>query len=141
MYVSGRCIQYYTKIQMDLCLDTELSMNNYLRFVLSLDPMRNNSVFPGLSFIFYCVIHADIFVQKVLCSEGPMFRRFYVQKVLCSEGSMFRGFYVQKVLYSEGSMFRRSYVQKYLFRRPYVQKVRVTISLSVPIGHTTFLRR
>ena len=71
----------------------------------------------------------QLYVQKVLCSEGPMFRRFYVQKVLCSEGSMFRRFYVQKVLYSEGSMFRRSYVQKYLFRRSYVQKVRVTISL------------
>ena len=61
----------------------------------------------------------QLYVQKVLCSEGPMFRRFYVQKVLCSEGSMFRKFYVQKVLYSEGSMFRRSYVQKDLFRRSY----------------------
>ena len=62
----------------------------------------------------------QLYVQKVLCSDGPMFRRFYVQKVLCSEGSMFRRFYVQKVLYSEGSMLRRSYVQKYLFRRSYV---------------------
>ena len=62
----------------------------------------------------------QLYVQKVLCSEGPMFRRFYAQKVLCSEGSMFRRLYVQKVLYSEGSMFRRSYVQKYLFRRSYV---------------------
>ena len=62
----------------------------------------------------------QLYVPKVLCSEGPMFRRFYVQKVLCSEGPMFRRFYVQKVLYSEGSMFRRSYVQKYLFRRSYV---------------------
>ena len=35
-----------------------------------------------------------------------MFRRFYVQKVLSSEGSMFRRSYVQKYL------FRRSYVQK-----------------------------
>ena len=66
-----------------------------------------------------------------LCSEGPMFRRFYVQKVLCSEGPMFRKFYVQKVLYSEGSIFRRSYVQKYLFRRSYVQKVGVTTAHDV----------
>ena len=72
-------------------------------------------------------------VQKVLCSEGSMFRkylfkRFYVQKVLYSEGPMFRRFYVQKVLSLEGPMFRRSYVQKkivqkvlysegYMFRR------------------------
>ena len=40
-------------------------------------------------------------MQKVLSSEGPLFRRFYVQKVLCSEGSIFRRFYVQKVLCSE----------------------------------------
>ena len=74
-----------------------------------------------------------------LCSEGPMFRRFYVQKIfvkkaLCSEGSIFRSTYVQKVLCSEGSIFRRFYVQKVLcsenicskgpiFRRFYVQKV------------------
>ena len=62
----------------------------------------------------------QLYVQKLLCSEGPMFRRFYVQKVLCSEGPMFRRFYDQKALYSEGSMFRKSYVQKYLFRRSYV---------------------
>ena len=41
------------------------------------------------------------YVQKVLCSEGPLFRRSYVQKVLCSEGSIFRRFYIQKVLCSE----------------------------------------
>ena len=67
-----------------------------------------------------------------LCSEGPRFRRFYVQKifvqkVLCSEGSIFRRSYVQKVLYSESPMFRRSYVQKVLysdmFRRSYIQKI------------------
>ena len=62
----------------------------------------------------------QLYVRKVLCSEGPMFRRFYVQKVLCSEAPMFRRFYDQKVLYSEGSMFRRSFVQKCLFRRSYV---------------------
>ena len=77
------------------------------------------------------------YVQKVLCSEGSMFRkylfkRFYVQKVLYSEGSMFRRSYVQKVLISEGLMFRRSYVQKIfvqkilysegsMFRRSYIQ--------------------
>ena len=44
-----------------------------------------------------------IFVQKVLCSKGSIFRRSYVQKVLCSEGPIFR--YIQKVLYSENSLF------------------------------------
>ena len=34
-----------------------------------------------------CFSGLQLYVQKVLCSEGPMFRRFYVQKVLCSEGS------------------------------------------------------
>ena len=63
-----------------------------------------------------------------LCSEGSMLRKysfksFYVQKVLFSEGSIFRRSYVQKVLCSEGSMFRRSYVQKYSFTRSYIQKV------------------
>ena len=42
------------------------------------------------------------YVQKVLCSEGSMFRKY-----------LFKRFYVQKVLYSEGSMFRRSYIQIY----------------------------
>ena len=61
-----------------------------------------------------------IFVQKVLCSEGSIFRRSYVQKVLCSEGSIFRRSYVQKVLCSEnicskGPIFRRFYVQKVLY--------------------------
>ena len=51
-----------------------------------------------------------IFVKKVLCSEGSIFRRSYVQKVLCSEGSIFRRFYVQKVLHSD--ILRRSYIQK-----------------------------
>ena len=43
----------------------------------------------------------QLYVQKVLCSEGPMFGRCYVQKVLCLESPMFRRFYVQKVLCSE----------------------------------------
>ena len=38
MYVSGRCIQYYTKIQMDLCLDTELSMNKLFKIFIKLGP-------------------------------------------------------------------------------------------------------
>ena len=72
-----------------------------------------------------------IFVQKVLCSEGSIFRRAYVQKVLCSEGPIFRRSYVLKVLCSEkhcskGAIFRRFYVQKVLysniFRRSYIQK-------------------
>ena len=53
-----------------------------------------------------------LYVQKVLCSEGPMFIRFYIQKVLCSD------IFVQKVLCSEST---GDY-------------------LSVPIGHTTLLR-
>ena len=82
------------------------------------------------SFRFFLIPTCDwlqLYVQKVICSEGPMFRRFYVQKVLCSEGPMFKRFHFQKVLYSEGSMFRRFYAQKYLIRRSYVQNVRVTI--------------
>ena len=72
-----------------------------------------------------------IFVRKVLCSEGSIFRRAYVQKVLCSESPIFRRSYVLKVLCSEkhcskGAIFRRFYVQKVLysdiFRRSYIQK-------------------
>ena len=58
------------------------------------------------------------YVQKVLYSEDPMFRRpyvqkkmfkrSYIQKVLCSEGPIFR--YIEKVLYSEHCLF---YVGKY----------------------------
>ena len=53
------------------------------------------------------------YVQKILCSEGSIFRRFYVQKVLCSE------IFVQKdlCLESTGDYF------------------------SVPIGHTTLNQR
>ena len=56
-------------------------------------------------------------------SECPTFRRYYGQKILCSEGLMFRGYTCL-----EGSMFRRSYVQKVLcsegpkFSSSYVQK-------------------
>ena len=52
------------------------------------------------------------YVQKVLCSEGPIFRRFYVQKVLCSE-KMAKRSYIQKVLCSEGPILR--YIQKVLY--------------------------
>ena len=51
-------------------------------------------------------------VQKVLYSEGPMFRRSYVQKI-----------FVQKVLCSDGLIFRRSYVQKVLCSKIFAQKV------------------
>ena len=44
-----------------------------------------------------------LYVPKVQCSEGPIFRRFYVPKVL-----------FPKVLYSEGSMLRRFYILKVL---------------------------
>ena len=40
-----------------------------------------------------------IFVQKVLCSGGILFRKCYVWKVLCPEGPVFRI-----------SLFRRAYV-------------------------------
>ena len=108
-------------------------------------PMMLGSMFPNIYASDFLVPQyppspQNIYPVTALCSEGPMFRKFYVQKVLSSEGHMFRRFYVQKVLYSEGSMFRRSYVQKYLFRRSYAQKVRV-INLSVTIGHKTFLQR
>ena len=67
----------------------------------------------------------QLYVQKVLCSEGPMFRRFYVQKVFCSEGPIFRRFHVQKVLCSE----------------IFVQKILCLEStgdyLSFPIGYRT----
>ena len=56
-----------------------------------------------------------LYVPKVQCSEGPIFRRFYIPKVLYSEGSMFRMFYIPKVLCSEGSIFRRFYVPKVLY--------------------------
>ena len=57
-----------------------------------------------------------IFVLKVLCSEGSIFRRSYVQKVQCSERS-----YIQKVLYSESPVFRKKilYSDNSLF---YVEK-------------------
>ena len=41
--------------------------------------------------------HRRSFVQKVLCSEGSIFRRFHVQKGLCSE------IFVQKVLCLEST--------------------------------------
>ena len=62
------------------------------------------------------------YVQKVLCSGGPMFKvplflRYNVQKILYSVASMFKRSYVQKVLFqkalcSEGPMLRISNVQK-----------------------------
>ena len=59
----------------------------------------------------------QLYVQKVLCSEGSMFRRSFVQKVLCSEGSMFRRSYIQKVLCSEGPMFRNICSEGPMFRK------------------------
>ena len=59
-----------------------------------------------------CPMFRIFYVQKIF-----VFRRANVQKVLCLEGTMFRKylfkrFYVQKVLYSD--IFRRSYIQKIL---------------------------
>ena len=55
-----------------------------------------------------CPMFRRFYVQKVLYSESPMFRkklfnRSYIQKVPCPEGPIFR--YIQKVLYSENSLF------------------------------------
>ena len=74
------------------------------------------------------------YVQKVLSSEGTVFKRSYIQKVICSEGHMFRRSYTQKILYSVDSMCKRSHVPRVLVqkglcsegsisRRSYVQKV------------------
>ena len=78
-----------------------------------------------------------------------MFSRSYVQKVLCSEGHLFRRFDVQKVLCSEGYIFRRFYAQKVLSSVIFVQKVLCLestatsdyLSVHIAIGHTTFWRR
>ena len=83
----------------------------------------------------YCIQCNSICIRKrvhkgtcILLHDCPMFRRSYIQKVLCSESPMFRKYlfrrsYVQMVSYSEDPMFRKSYVQKYLFKRSYTQKV------------------
>ena len=45
-------------------------------------------------------------IQKILCSESPMFRN------ICSEDPIFRdNLFVRKAIYPEGPMFRRSYIQ------------------------------
>ena len=63
-----------------------------------------------------------------------MFRRSHFHKFLCSEGLLFGRFYVTSF-----------YVQKVLCSEIFVQKVLCLEStgdyLSIPIGHTTFLRR
>ena len=82
-----------------------------------------------------------IFVQKVLCSDGLIFRRSYVQKVLgfevfvqkvlysegpicskdpifrkiCLEGSISRSCYVQKVLYSEDPFCSEGLMLEHIF--------------------------
>ena len=72
----------------------------------------------------YPNIHAHnrglLYIPKVQCSEGPIFRRFYIPKVLCSEGSIFRRFYVPKVLYSEGSMFQKSIANSVFLPTKYI---------------------
>ena len=68
------------------------------------------------------------YVQKVLCSEGPIFRRSYIQKVLCSE-KLFKRSYNQKVLCSQGPIFR--YIQKILYSENSLFYVRKDLHLSV----------
>ena len=69
------------------------------------------------------------YVQKVLYSEGPMFRgsyvqKIFVQKVRCSDGLIFRRSYVHKVLCSEIFVQKILYLEiTYLFGRLYIQKV------------------
>ena len=80
------------------------------------------------------------YIQKVLCSEGPMFRKYlfrrsFVQMVSYSKDPMFRKSYVQKKLFY---MFRRSYIQKYLFGRFYIQKV---LCWEDPIFRRSFVQK
>ena len=62
---------------------------------------------------------SSFYVQKVLYSEGPKFRRSYVQKI-----------FVQKVLYSGGSNFKRSYIQKVLYSENSLFHVRKNLHFS-----------
>ena len=65
----------------------------------------------------------------IVYSDGPIFRSSYVQKVLCSEGPMCRKYLFRrscsdvKVLCSEGSMFRKNSLQGPIFKRSRVPKV------------------
>ena len=68
--------------------------------------------------------------SKSAKQESEKWLQIYVQKVLCSEGPIFRRFYVKKVLYLEGFMFTTSFVQKVLCLESTVDY------LSVRIGHT-----
>ena len=61
-------------------------------------------------------------IQKILCSESPMFIN------ICSEGPMLR----------RSFMFRRSNVQKYLFGRFYIQKV---LCSEYPIFRRSFVQK
>ena len=79
-------------------------------FINSTAVQRIGPIF-RMSYMFRKYLFKRFYVQKVLYSEGPMFRRS------CSEGPMFRKFYILKVLCSEGLMFG-----KYLFKRSYIEK-------------------
>ena len=72
--------------------------------------MRSYEVLCSKGFMFRKYLFKRFYVQRVLYSEGPMFRKSYVHKILCSEnvcstGPILRRFYVQKVLYSENPLF------------------------------------
>ena len=67
-------------------------------------------------------------IQKVLCSEGHIFRKYlfrrsYAQMVSYSEGPMFIRSYAQKVLCLEGPIFRNICLEGSISIRSYVQKV------------------
>ena len=103
-------------------MEDQTTLPSYGNFVplkkcFRLIPMEDQTTLPSygnfvpLKKVFFngdCPMFRRSYIQKVLCSEGPMFRKYlfkrsYIQKVLCSEGPIFR--YIQKVLYSENSLF------------------------------------
>ena len=78
------------------------------QFTASSVNLHSKNSAPGhVVFSYDCPISRSSYIQKVLCSEGPMFRKY-----------LFRWSFIQKVLCLEGSIFKRSCIQKI-----FVQKV------------------
>ena len=67
-----------------------------------------------------------------------MFRRSYIQKVICSESPMFRNICLEGPKLRSSYMFRRSYIQKYLFERFYIKKV---LCSEGPIFRRSFVQK
>ena len=75
------------------------------QFTASSVNLHSKNSAPGhVVFSYDCPTSRSSYIQKVLCSEGPMFRKY-----------LFRKSYVQMVFYSEGPMFGRSYIQKVVY--------------------------